>query len=253
MNICRARARWTAAIAAIVILAGAGSADAGLLILSGDSNIANPLGGGEPGNDQFFLNVLGGGTSVLVLETTVTPVFTTPVNDFYNSQPGVTSSLFSGEITAAVLAGVDLFYSALPDDFFTASELDALGDFLDAGGTIFFAGDNPGFAPNPNARINAALAALGSGMQILGIGLDIGLFHTQPFQVVPDPLTAGVANFQYGGMSQIAGGNPLFLSLEQHPFIAYEQGAVAGVPEPGTVSLLGAGVLAAVVLRRRGL
>ncbi|MGH9320997.1 MAG: PEP-CTERM sorting domain-containing protein [Vicinamibacteria bacterium] len=202
------------------------------------------------GNQQFFLNVLGTGTSVLVLDTLVTSVFSTPVNDFYNSQAGVSSTLFSGAVTGALLSGVDMFFSPLPDDSFTVSELDALSGFLDGGGTVFFAGDNPGFAPDPNARINAALAALGSGMLILNVALDIGDHDALPGQILPDPFTTGVTTFNYGGMSEVSGGTPVFASLEGSPFVAYEEtNGQTPVPEPGILLLLGAGLVA--LSRRR--
>jgi hypothetical protein len=74
----------------------------------------------DPGNQQFFSNVLGSGTSVIVQGTDsagFTPVAN--INTFYNTLGGgVSSNIQSGPVTSASLAGINLFVSAFPSSPF---------------------------------------------------------------------------------------------------------------------------------------
>ncbi len=54
------------------------------------------------------MNILQDGDTVKALESNWVN-FDNAVNDFYNDQPGIVSSVVSGTITAALLDGVDLF------------------------------------------------------------------------------------------------------------------------------------------------
>jgi len=195
--------RITMLIAALALLLGGvtGEASAGLIVVSGDENICNGLDGSGgfpvfPGNQTFFKNILGSGHSVLVQGTDPggvdTPVAIT--NAFYNSVPGVTSSILAGPVTAAALAGKDLFVSALPAVAFTPSEVAALSAFSAAGGTLFLMGDWSGFGPGLTADgiINSLLTALGSPLHIIPAADDLLLHIATGAQIAVNPLTAGV-------------------------------------------------------------
>ena len=216
-----------------------------LILLSSDSNIINPLTGSDgsvlnSGNQQFFINILRGGHTVLDLAgyrpKGSASTWDDDITSFYNTLPGVTASIFTGTITGAQLAGVDLFIAALPDSQFTTGEITALQSFLGAGGTVFFMGDNYTLSNN-NHYVNLALNALSSSMSISNSGFDSGWHTGTGSQIAADPLTAGVTSFTYAGVSQVNGGVALFSATGDQPFVAYE------VPEPSTILLCSVGGL----------
>ncbi len=206
-----------------------------VIFLSGDTNVTHALVGSvgvdiDPGNQQFFVNVLQGGTVVVVLETShdgSVEVADTDLVTFYDERAGVTATLIEGPVTAADLAEADLFLVPLPDTAFTGAELSAMSDFLDAGGSIFLSGENGSF-PTENSYVNDALAALGSNMEIINTTFDAGFTIATGDQIAEDPFTAGVETFTYAAPSEVAltrGGTILFFGTEGEPFLAYEETA----------------------------
>jgi len=232
------------------------SALAGTIMLSGDSNIGNAVDGSgtgiNVGNQLFFSNILQSGTNVLILDSggLIGSLISSQaaIDAFYDAMLAVTSTVTSGTISDATLAGVDLFITMLPDAF-GGSELSALANFLAAGGTAFFLGENSNTAfTATNAAINSALLALGSGLTLVPDTVDVG-FNTTA-SIGAHAFTAGVTSFTYAATSRVSGGTPLFFTLTgNRPFVAVEQ--VEAVPEPSTLLLLGAGIAGLVRHRRR--
>lgn len=227
------------------------------LILSGDSNIGNPINGTsgasiDPGNSTFFGNILGAGSNVLIQDEYYSGsgyTSTNAINNYYNGLGGVSSSLFSGTVGGADLAGVDLFISILPSNDYLASEISAFSNFLSGGGTLFFMGENAQYFTVENSRINTALTSLGSAMQLGSASIDAG-FH-QTINIDADPFTAGVNTFTYGYTSNVVTGGTSLLrtAYNNTTFVAYE--GAASVPEPATMLLLGTALAGMAVATRR--
>ena len=146
------------------------------------------------------------------------------VNDFYNSQPGITSSIFAS-IATGDLNDASLLFLPLPGISFEASEVAAIDAFVDGGGTLLVTAEGSGF-PSQNGRVSSLLAALGSTITLLNTGTDGG-FQTATVangQIVSDPLTAGVDsfNYAYGTQLSVGSGSELFLLTDLTPLAAYE-------------------------------
>jgi hypothetical protein len=235
-------------VAAALILGPVDRAQAGVILLSGDSNTTDTLN--AVGNEQtFFSNVLGGGNTVAVLDF-IANVYgsasntDTEVDTFFDSLAGVTSTLISGAVTDALLAGVDLFVVPLPDDNFAAAEVAAIADFLSGGGTLFLLGENNNVVFDiPNGAINQLLAALGSGMSLSDAAL------SGPGVLAVDPYTAGLNDLRFVAGSQVVGGTAIYSTQAGAGLIARE-GRVTQVPEPATLLLFGAAAGVAGLRRR---
>jgi hypothetical protein len=224
------------------------------LIVSADGNIATYLNYGastNPGNQQFFSNVLGDGKNVLVYENVGwggSQDFDINVNSYYNTLSGVSSKV-TKSVTDALLADIDLFVAAVPDKAFTSSELNSLNTFYNNGGSIMFLGENNSFA-RENAYINAALVALGSGMSIQVSDWEPATTISGN-HIANDPLTAGVNSLTYAWQSEVTGGTALFYGSNNKTLIAYE---TKSVPEPSILMSLCLGLSSCIgfgIVRRR--
>jgi hypothetical protein len=218
------------------------------IFLSGDGNIINPIEPSiivsvDPGNQQFFENILQGGTSVLILQGASggsAAEWCSHLITFYTDL-GKIASLISGPVTGAQLAGVNLFIAPVPADPFDASEISALNNFLTGGGSIFFLGENEMNYARENGYINDALIALGSSLSIIGGSIDAGFHTVTDSQIVVDPFTTGVTSFSYGYTSQVVGGTYLLFESGGQPFVEFSGAAL--VLEPSTMILLGYGLI----------
>jgi hypothetical protein len=250
----RETARRTCAIV-FALLAVSGTANAGVIVAAGDDTPGFSLTDTFPnsataGNQQFFSNVLGSGTSVLVQAAPSNSFPGSEINEFYNTLPGVTSTLLAAgdTVTAADLAGKNLFLAPLPDAFTTA-EIAAIGAFVGSGGSLYVTGD--GTLPSLSADINALLAGIGSSLSLGSTDFDDGPQTASGPEIVANALTSGVLSFNYGATVLVSGGSPVFLTNNLQPFVAVE-GATATVPEPATVLFFSAALVALGITRVRG-
>jgi hypothetical protein len=253
--ILRKTPRRTCAIV-FALLAVSGTATAGIIVAAGDATpvfsltdtVPNPA---TAGNQQFFSNVLGSGTSVLVQAASSLSFAGPEINEFYNTLAGVTSTLLAAEatVTGADLAGKNLFLAPNPDAFTTA-EIAALGAFVGSGGSLYVMGD--GTLPSLSADINALLAGIGSNLSLGSTDFDEGDQTASGPEIVANALTSGVLSFNYGATVLVSGGSPLFLTNGLQPFVAVEDAATT-VPEPATVLLFSAALVALGITRMAGL
>jgi hypothetical protein len=242
------------AIASIVSVTDAAS-HAGTVIVSGDVTPVFSLTSSSPdpatsGNRRFFTNILGGGTSVVIRNTSFNSFAAPEIDEFYDSLPGVVSTLVAGPVTGSQLASADLFLAPVPNTAFSASEGIAIASFLNSGGGVVLMGESEGieFGPETNGYVNGLLTYLGSQLTLVTHSLDIGPQIATGSRIANHPLTAEVTAYNYGSASIVEGGVPLYFSHGGAPFVAVE---TLTVPEPGGAALLAIG-LAMWALRRAG-
>jgi hypothetical protein len=250
--------RFLVALAMAFALTGAGAmqAMAANIFLSGDSNIADPLTGNgtliNPGNQRFFLNILGSATNVALLDTSVRFLEEVPndISSFYSSLPGVSTSIINGTVSTASLASSQLFVVVVPEDRFSESELSDIVSYVAAGNSVFFLGElNDSLFNVGNDAINAALSALGSSMSIVKALFDAGF---NPTTIGVDPLTAGVLSMVHAAPSRVSGGTQILFGTGAEPFFAYETVGTSVVPVPASLPLLVGGLgMIGLALRRR--
>lgn len=145
-----------------------------------------------------------------------------PINDFYNGLTGHSSSIAVGTLDTVNLSGVNLLWAVQPADAYTAAELATMATFLSGGGRIAFMGEHGGFAPAENARINTALAFLGSTISINANDVLDGGFRSAGVldgQILMHPLTTGVNTYEYAAFAPLnISGTAQALMLGEQPF-----------------------------------
>lgn len=146
------------------------------------------------------------------------------INNFYNGLPGHSSTLFGPgvQLDTINLAGIELLWAVQPADAYTAAELTAMQNFLAGGGRIAFMGEHGGFAPAENARINTALAFLGSSISINANNVLDGGFRSAGVgdgQILAHPLTTGVNTYEYAAFAPLnVSGTAVALMLGEELF-----------------------------------
>jgi len=151
------------------------------------------------------------------------------IDGFYNSLPGVTSTIISGALETNSLAGVNLLWAVQPADAYTGAEIGKMASFLSGGGRIAFMGEHGGFAPNENARITAAIAALGGHISI-NLDFPDANFRDASIadgQILAHALTTGVDIYNYACFASlnISGPAQALMVGEENPsqiMMAYE-------------------------------
>ena len=231
-------------IFAAIVLISPFTANAGVIAIFSDINSMNL---DSPGRNQMLTNLLGGGTNVLVSKQN-NASYNTDFAGFYNSLAGVTGTFTSADLGASDLVGVDLLFinngcCSASGQPYSASEIDAIADYLLMGGSLGLVSEPCcGATPGP---MNDFLAAIGSSMSF-------GNHRSGGTTVILDTfLTAGVTNYLPTTFNPIFGGTA---AVTQGGFaaVAFEELDVAApVSEPGTLALLGIGLLAFGLRRRR--
>jgi hypothetical protein len=230
---------------ALLMFCIAGESSAGLVVASGDMTPAAYVNFYD--NGVFFTNILQGGSSVQVHDfshPSTGTVNAVNLTNFYNGLTGA-SNTYLGDtvITASSLSGLDLLITGLQTNGLTPSELVALNNFINSGGSVLFMGDYTA----PETYINSALSYIGSSMSLFPPLSFPGNNNATGSEIVSDPLTAGVFNFAYGNTYGVSGGTPLFLDHSGRPFMAYE----TIVPVPAAAWLLGSGLMGLLAMARR--
>lgn len=130
------------------------------------------------------------------------------INNFYNGLTGHSSTLYGPgvQLNTINLTGVELLWAVQPADNYTAAEITTMQNFLAGGGRIAFMGEHGTFAPQENARINLALAALGSSISIIPNVVVDGGFRSASVadgQILSHPLTTGVNTYEYAAFDPL--------------------------------------------------
>jgi hypothetical protein len=247
----------------LAVLMSTSLVNAGTIVLSGDANIGNYIDGSGgasviAGNSTFYSNLLGSGTNV-VIEGPTASVYTSDeyaaeaaIAGYYTGLGDTVVQVAAGSVTAATLAGANLFISDLNDTGFPTTETSALSTFLSGGGTALFEGEFSPYDAGADALINSALTAVGSTMSLVGNQTDCGPQTATGAQIGIATLDAGISSFGYGCVSTVTGGTAVFNTIGGQPFIA-EQTTGSSTPEPSTVLLTLGGGFLLMIRRRRGL
>lgn len=222
-----------ALLAAVWMIALVSPARAGMITVVADVSAQN--------NFSFFDAVLGDQSSVVFSRGAVQqPTLRT----HWDQMVGVSAIESSAELTSSFLSTIDLL--VVTHNFsepltYTASEVSAVGDFVDYGGAVLLIAEfNTIFWDPP--IYNDFLIGIGSEIRFN----DVRTNTIESVSPEDTPLTAGLADFNTSAYNTLTGGISAYIG-SAGTFIAYE-GSV--VPEPSTAILIGIGLT--VLARRRG-
>lgn len=131
------------------------------------------------------------------------------INDFYNGLSGFSSSIANGTLDLVDLSNTDLLWATHPSNAYTASELEAMADYLALGGRIAFMGEHGSWAPSENLRINDALSYLGSSIVINNTTVDGGWRSASvgDGQILSHEMTGGVSSYEYAAFAPLTIGS----------------------------------------------
>lgn len=212
-----------AAFALATLSVGAMGSASATLIVSGDATPffnADAIGdANSDGGRQLLTNILGSSTEVRLNTDSVIGNIRDDIRNFYNTLTGVTATNLD-IIESDSLLGVDLFVIVTPASEYSDQEADAIGDFLDSGGTLLLAGDPAGtIAPNVGF-VNELLSDLGVAISLIDQSLEVGSQTATGAQLANNPLTAGIVSLSYGAAAPVVGGTALINLQDGRPFMA---------------------------------
>jgi hypothetical protein len=215
-------------------------ASAGTIALFGDVNSMSNI---TAARNQLLLNLLGTGTTVLESQQIPGDVpGAGTFSSFYSTVPGVSGSLSSANVDAALLAGVDLLFlnmgccAAAPTNPYSGTEIAAMAAFLASGGNIGILAEPCCYDATKGGYINAMLTAMGSTIQAVNWTDDGGVAIAGP-----SPLAAGVVGYTPTTFVYYSGGT-VVQSLNGQAMIVAETVGTA-VPEPTLLILLASGLI----------
>jgi hypothetical protein len=213
------------------------------IIVSGDASIVRALDVNasmlfNPGDQQFFINILNGATDVAIVDQLDTNTFASLLNHYYSSVGNSSVSAIS-TITSSSLMNVGMLIVPVPEKAFSNDELKVMNNYIDSNGAVFFLGDASSSWASNNAIINQTLLSIGSSLSIVNDTLDRGIFKATGTEIIGDVFTNDIQSFTYGFVSTVNGGTSLFKTINGSSFIAYEN---VSVPEPSMAWLLVAGM-----------
>lgn len=218
-----------------------GPAHAGVITVVGDVNA-------DSGNDQFYLNVLGGSSHVLFGRGSMFGV--DGILSLYNTQGGVSVTASNTTLTNAVLANYDLLVFNQINTWniplaYSASELAAVSTFLASGGNLLLVAETH----NDNyANLNGFLAGVGSDIRYTGVRTG----NFPPYSISTHSLTSGVTDWRTSAYNTFSGGTPLVTDAQGNILVATSGSRDNNmIPEPTTWALTVLGIAGIGFARKR--